>query len=134
MVTNEGLRCSLQADPANSIRGSASRRQQHVHELQGQQPPPHQQQSAPRLQAGSCRQQQDLRPVEVCADCGQHFDTVGLPWKMVHHWRRSSPDLPQSFPFDHEPSLGVEPEWQLSCTQVAELIAHAEAVHVGSAR
>ena len=85
---NEGLSCTLQADPANSLRGSASRRQQHVHELQGQQPPPHQQQSAPRPLAGSCRQQQDLRPIEVCADCGQHFNTVGLPWKWCIYWRR----------------------------------------------
>jgi hypothetical protein len=70
----------MQADPANSIRGSAQRRQQHVHELQGQRQPAHRQQSAPRLSANSCRQQQDLQPIEVCADCGQHFDTVRLLW------------------------------------------------------
>jgi hypothetical protein len=65
----------LQADPANSIRGSAARRRQ---QQQGQPPPAHQQQSAPRVAAPptSCRQQQDLWPIEVCADCGQRFDTV----------------------------------------------------------
>lgn len=50
-----------QTYPANSVRGSAARRQQSA--------------DRPAVPA-DCRQQQDLRPIEVCADCGAHFDTV----------------------------------------------------------
>jgi hypothetical protein len=102
------LRCSLQADPANSIRGSAPRRQQHVHELQGGRQPAHQQQSASRPQASSCRQQQDLRPIEVCADCGQHFDTVRLLWKWHVGGAAEVKMCCSPFPSITEPSFGIQ--------------------------
>lgn len=57
---------SVQADPSNSVRGSAARRQQQQ-----------QQQSSAAAKASARQQQAALSPIEVCADCGAHFDTIG---------------------------------------------------------